>query len=405
MTAKISGLSFLALALLLPLPLRSDDPKPDAPPNPCVTDLTLEQLDNPPERKTKYELVEEPTKIPLNIKLVDQKYAANFDIVLPIRSGSPFNPNDRGSERGRSLGILSGSESYRDAVALHSIYGTYVLAPNLGDGNVEPVSKSLERMLARIPAERLPTKEDLACFLAPECDRLVTTSGLSPVNVKERHFRILAATPEQAERRARTLLTILDQGFSRPIQLLLHKRREVLCQQLAEHRQKLAAAEQKQQDATAELKKLADYTPDTLPALRVQQFQSEIELTGLRAKVGAYEKLLAKAQQGTPRFQQLDEAKEATEVDLASCEARRVMIGEIIGKVKRLSELAEERAAASAAKALEQTNIQNVARYIQLIDEETIAFGPVRLVDDQVTISEVEWVRAPEFDSGIGVSP
>ena len=44
-------LASLLLAPLLLSTVRADDPpKADNPPDPCITELTLEKLDNPPER-------------------------------------------------------------------------------------------------------------------------------------------------------------------------------------------------------------------------------------------------------------------------------------------------------------------------------------------------------------------
>src|SRR5436190_10549047 len=113
----------LAAALALATTARADDTKPDAPPDPCVTELTLEKLDNPPQRKTNFVRAEEPLKIPLNVKLVDQKFAATIGIEVPKYAGSPFGSGAGRGEAGRVLNIFRGTEDYQEVLALQLIQG------------------------------------------------------------------------------------------------------------------------------------------------------------------------------------------------------------------------------------------------------------------------------------------
>lgn len=393
------AIAFAGIALsFVRVALSDDPPKADQQPDPCVTDLTLEKLDNPPERKTRFVRAEEPLKIPLNVKLIDQKFAAHIGIEVPKFGSNPFGPGRGRSQAGRVLDIFRGTEDYQQMLALQLIQGHFLLAPNTGAGDErfqsERLAQAMERMLAQIPTERAPTKADREFFSSTEIDKYVSTivGGFR----SERTFMLLGSTAEQAELRAQTLLTILDQGFSRPIQLRLFKLREAQCQQAAEQKRKIAEAETALKMIDQELEKYADFTPDTLAGVRVQQFQADAELAGLRAKIEAYEKLLAKANRAGGQFQQLSDAKTAAEVDLVSCEARRATIAGIIGKIKLRGEFMEKQTIAVATKDKAVATIEAIVKRIRAIDEDITAFGPVRLIDDKVTISAVEWTRFPE---------
>lgn len=377
-----------------------DTPQAEAP-NPCVTELTLERLDNPPERKTNFVRSEETLKTPLNVKLIDQKFAATFDIELPMREARGFG--GRQFDVARMANLLRGSEEYEQFYALQIVRGTFLLAPHTGTGaqrfENERLSQAMERMLAHIPAERPPAKADREFFASPEMDKYVST--LTGGGEPKRTFVLLGATAEESEQRAKTLLTILDQGFSRPIQLRMFKFREAQCQKAEQQKQKLAATDEELKRIGEELQKYADFTPDTLPGLRVQQFQADAELAGLKAKIAAFEKILQDKERGSPLF----DAKTTAEVDLLSCEARRATIAGIIAKIKLRSELMEKQSAAVADRDDAAASVASLAKRISGIDDDIAAFAPVRLTDNRVTISKVEWVRTPEFGSGAGVSP
>jgi hypothetical protein len=374
-----------------------DPPKAEAAPDPCLTELTLEKLDNPPQRKTNFVRAEEPLKMPLNVKLIDQKFAATIGIELSNEEGNSGRVGSREVELRRLMNHRRRTED-AELRSLKLIQGRYLLIPNLSPGEErlqnERLSQSLERMLAQIPADREPGKADREFFASAEVEKYVSTLVNGGRN--KRTFVLLGATAEEAQQRAQTLLTILDQGFSRPIQLALFKEREAQCQQAEERKQKIAAAELQLKALAEELPKYADFLPDTLPGVRVQQFQADAELAGLKAKIEAYEKLLAKVDRDNPRFQRMSEAKTTAEVDLVSCEARRETIAGIIAKIKLRVELTQKQTTAIGERKFAADQLKSIASRIESIDDDITAFGPVRLTDGRVTISEVEWTRFPE---------
>ena len=85
-----------------------------------------------------------------------------------------------------------------------------------------------------LPGGETLAKEELDFFANPE-----TLGGMLSIssyvdnrertNVRYWVFSVLGTTPEEAEKRAKALLLLLDQGAFRPIQLEIFKRREPLC--------------------------------------------------------------------------------------------------------------------------------------------------------------------------------
>jgi hypothetical protein len=406
---------FVAASICLRSAWCDDSPKAEVPPDPCITDLTLEKLDNPPERKTKFERIEQPATMELaNVKLVDQRYVAKIRILLPYNSGDPYSGLDGNRDFGRESEFLRLGYEPREVTDLQVVYRWPLMSRtrvNLPTSFLaEAPSATWQRMLTQIPADRQPAEEQRKFFTAPVVRDFVSVDmpkGDSQFGARfEEHggkkityrpFNILAATPEQAEQRAKALLTILDQGYSRPLQLNLFKQRGKFCQEFRESETKLAAIHKEYQSAAEEFKQFSDFPDETLTGLRVQLFQWEAELAGLRAKIEACDKLL-KGDGTAERRKQIEEAKVAAEIELAGCEGRRAKSAEFIDKVKQRSVVKNKRDL--AAQQFSETNSRRdqLANGVRMIDQDIDMFGPVRLVDDAVTIQPVEWTKKP--DSG-----
>jgi hypothetical protein len=335
---------------------------------------------------------------------------AQIRIVLPYSSGDPY-----GGEADRSFGresqfLRPGSEP-QELSALQMVYATPLMSRGRNDFPrsffEEPPAASWQRMLARIPAERQPAEKLQKFFTAAQVQDLVfvdrprNQSSFGPYGDAEysdkgtiayRAFAILAATPEEAEQRAKALLTILDQGFSRPTQKGLFKMRGELCDQLRESEAKLTAVDKAYQAASEEFKTYSEFPDETLTGLRVQLFQWEAELAGLRSKIEACEKLV-KEETTVEGRKQIQDAKRAAEIELAGCEGRRNKSAEFIAKVKQRREV--ERKRNEAYQHLDQARDlrKKLSNAVLRIDEEIDMFGPVRLVDDTVIIQPVEWTK------------
>lgn len=414
----------LVLVLGLRIALYGDDAKPEAPPDPCVIDLKLERLDkldNPPQRETKFEESQDPWVANLyDVKVVDQKYIAFIHIRLPHNTGSPYSAENGDRNFGRVSHYLA-DEEHKELAGLQLVYPSDpLLTPGVtdffsgggrppfvrrGDGKEDRLAIGWSGMLAQIPLERQPGEEMKQFFTAPLTPYYVFFALPGPSssqgfvgrpNLAGRQgiktIHVLGATREQVEARTKALLTILDQGFSRPIQKGLLQIRGEYCQQYRDQQEKVAAAEKEYHKMQAEFKEYADFPADTLAGLRVQLFQWDAELAGLEAKVEACNKLLAAGAAGE-RAKQIEEAKIAAEIELAGCKARRAKSADFIGKVKRREELTRQRDEAEGRLGLAHGKVREIAGRIQVIDEEIETFGPVHLVDDTVVIQPVEWTK------------
>lgn len=390
--------TYLAASLLFALccgrTARSDDaPKPAPPPDPCVTDLTLEKLGNPPERKTKFEVAEDVRKERLfDIKAADQKFAALIRIKLP----KPYQTAEGVIIGGVSSSQWRDSEERRPLLDLQVFPDRHLLRPSSRDPSFGTFSDAFGRMIAQVPTGRVPeeARKELA---SSEIDRSVIAidparrSGGVPQT--ERGLLILGRTPEEAERRTGQLLLIFDQGFSRPLQMGLFKEREAKCNQLRELQQKLPAAKKSYEVLMGKIKEYEEFTPDLLAGLKVQQLQMEVDVAGVKAKIATCEKLLAKTQGIAERSKPIEEAMIAAEIELSGFEARRAKAAEFVGKVKDRNELAARAAVAENAIGESNQTIGYLSHLIRGIDEEIAAFAPVTLVDDRVTIHPLEWTQ------------
>ena len=403
---------------------RGDDPKPEAPPDPCVTDLTLEKLDNPPERKTKYEVVEEPWKEKLvDVKAADQKFAAAIRIELPKFRGAPFSDANKSEEYGRTAN-LELSAKWPDFIRLQRFREQDLMNPRgylsrtreidyktLQLQHEDSAAPAMKRMLAFIPAQKLPSREYQEFFTNPENDRLLLirggpTSGsrmsMSGSGMRMalpqgsapnwREILLLGKTPEQAKGRAEAFLSILDQGYTRPIQKELFNVRAKQCELLHEARAKRVASYQRWETVKARLKEYEEFTPDMLAGLRVQQLQLDVDLAGVKAKIATCEKLLDKMVQ-VERRKPIEDAKIAAEIELSGFEARRAKSAEFVAKLKERNTLSELTTKTENETIQDLRSVQLLENSIQQIDEDIAAFGPVRLVDDRVTIHPLEWTQ------------
>jgi hypothetical protein len=380
----------LTLAFLLAAtPLWSDEPaaKPEA--DPCETELTEKQLDNPPERKTKFEVVEEALQVKLvDVKAADQKFVAQVRIVLPRHQGDPYVESDRGT-LGREATFLRKDARFR---ALMVFSGQQLLYPPQfgGASGQESAQTSFARMLAEIPEDRALAREDREFFSSEHINRLVLLANLRSA---ARELYVLGSTAAEAEARARTLLTIFDQGFSRPIQKELFKLRTELCRDLKAKSALLAAAVMREREIAEKLKAYEEFTPDMLAGLRVQQLQLEVDLAGVRAKLETCEKLLQKLPRDADRRKQIEDAKVSAEIELSGFEARRAKSAEFITKLKDRNTIAASLAQASTDVVVQSNQHGNQLTKVRDIDAELAAFGPVRILEDRVTIHPLEWTR------------
>jgi hypothetical protein len=362
-----------------------------------VTDLTEEKLNNPPKREIKSERLEEPLKQKLtrpDPKLLLQKHAASFRLVTPTIGINFVNAISRDSE-----------VSQLQVIGEHRLLSPqYPVEPGFGgtiqqqiQQQIRAQAESFGRMIKFLPKDTKIAKEELDFFADPQ--NLEGCLTMSPIRDNQSEiaqswrFVVLGATPEEAEKRATALLTLLDDGAFRPIRLEIFKIREPLCQQIREQRKMREAAKQSSNAAEEQLKSYVDYTPDMLSNLRVQQLQLEVELAGVQARIATCEKFLAQPNLKAERRNQLEDVKVSAEIELSGFEARRMKSEEFIRKVKTKNVLTAKSDTANSAYINAQNSIQNLERQIRNIDAAIHAYAPLPLVDNKIVVQPLEWTQ------------
>ena len=355
-----------------------------------VTDLTEEKLNNPPKREIKVERLEEPRKRKLtkpDPKLFEQKYAATFRMTTPANGHNLiYGFSDKGVAALEYIGGIPllyprGNPSARSTSSAH--------------GNP---SESLGRMVKFLGSSESPAKSELDFFSDPK-----TMEGMwsiSPFQNVERaipggwDFFVSGATPEEAETRAKALMALLDQGACRPIQLALLKRRESLCVELRDQRKVTETARQTINSAQEALKSYADFMPDMLSNLRVQQLQLDVELAGVKARVATCERFLAQQPAvKAERRNQIEDLKVTAEIELSGFEARRMKSEEFIGKVKTRIELGSKLSTAEFHLNSSRDAAESLEQQIKKMDARVYAYAPFPLVDNKITIQPLEWTQ------------
>ena len=142
-----------------------------------------------------------------------------------------------------------------------------------------------------------------------------------------------------------------------------------------------------------ELKAYADFTPDMLSILRVQQLQLDVDLAGVKARIAACERLLAQPALKAERRNQIEDIKVAAEIELSGFEARRTKSNEFIGKVKTKVDLLNKFSTAEVSLANAPITIGGLEEQIKTIDAAIRAYAPLPLVDNKVVVQPLEWTQ------------
>ncbi len=349
-----------------------------------VTDLTEEKLNNPPKREIKFERLTEPLKRKLtkpDPKLFEQKYVARFDLELP----------DNGSYYAQVMA--------RDVsvAQLSQLDERFLIAPDHASGP-NSVSESFVRMIKALPTDGSPAKAEREFFANPETGVMldfipVWAPDQKPSRYSTWSFTILGSTPEQLELRCKALLTILDQGACRSIQLSIFKKREPLCVQLREQRKATEASLRTWNSVQEQMKSYANLTPDMLSGLRVQQLQLEVDLAGVKARIAACERLLAQPALKPERRSQIEDVKVSAEIEFSGFEARRTKSDEFIGKVTTKIDLLNKLSTIEDNRKAALDKVRAWEREIKKIDAAIHAYAPLPLVDNKVTVQPLEWTQ------------
>jgi hypothetical protein len=344
-------------------------------------EITAEQVANPPERQLEFVESDEPVAVQLprpDAELLERKYVVTFQLKVPsLNSGDPYLREIGEPER------IGGGYLYR-----------VTASSGFGDRGPTELGKALSRMLEGVPEERRPPAEALTFFdsTPPDIQTTVSHAVIDGQPVIRRSFTIYANTPDDAKQFVKALLTIFDEGVSRPIQLRLFERLEEQKAQAAPIRDAIEKLQNEIRDLEKEAEEVADYQGELLPALRVQQLQLESEQAGIDSRIAACDKLLKEGGLTVEQADKLRELKTVAAVDLASNEARRKTTAAFVDKVKRsigIQAKIDEQKRTLAPQMTEWSRAQSRIRSTQALIK---AYQPLE-VDGKVTIRPLVWAK------------
>lgn len=355
--------------------------------------LTKEQIDNPPAREIKVEVLTEPLKRTFNgryASLAEQRFMATLQFALPELANGDPSAVDR-SHKLYSLQYLG------DAM---------LLSPSRS-GSSRTLRESFARFIKETPEDRLP-KDARDFFTAEEVNfGFVLVGGINTsdfrLSSREREagdgkamldIRVLGKTAEQCEQRARALVTMLDYGFSRPLQSEILARRQTQAENFARSQQGYLRTSEEIPTLTKSLAAYADLSNEMLTGLQLQQREAEIALAGVKSRLAACEKALAKAQDGSnrERTNQIEAAKLAAELDAADWEARHAKASELVTRVKARIDLSEQLASATRTLPQQRTSLYSYRSSVERLDRDLLRHAFLPLVDGKIVIQPLEWV-------------
>jgi hypothetical protein len=244
--------------------------------------------------------------------------------------------------------------------------------------------QSLAAILERIPEDQKPDKKAFEVLMSH--GMLIGSPPTGPYP-ESQSILMFGASAEEAEQRARTLIHMLDWGVFRSIQLILYDEWEKLAQQYEKDSHSLEVQQGHVELLEEKLKQYDDYHADMLTSLRLKHMELEIDVAGVKARIGA----ITRARDKTPELGlQLEEVRLMAEIDLVALEARRTKTEAFLGKVNQKISLNHETAAARAEIGNIESRRRNAVRRAQELVTAIDAYQPPKLVDDAIVIQEIK---------------
>lgn len=371
---------------------------------PPAAKWTRAELEVTPKRELESESLD--SKLPRGIdrpdpSLLDQKFAAMVKLDVPKPSDeSPRRildalPEEDANQpltrilRFNPLGNVQGLSEILNRRSKDSTFGY--------PGTVAPAI--LDELMAQVPKGRLQEGDldflkngDSHSFVQPVKDARGVTQEFQMT------CYVYGKTPEDCMRNVRTLLTVFDEGMSRPVQLFLYDQRGQQVDRLTHLQQAFAKLQAEADEVRAKLKSFVDLTPDLMLGLRQRQLDMDVEVVGTRAKIEICRKLLdapaGKDEVSIAQRATIASAKVEAEIALASFEARGAKLNELVTNVKAKTDLSRKLGSLSAELNAYPQSLRETLRQIQIIDAHLALYAPLPVVDNNVVIQPIEWIAA-----------
>lgn len=364
-------------AILTGLTALGHETKPDVQAaDPTVTTWTKEKIDNPPAREIEFEVlktVERRKLFRADAKVLEHKYVAQVRLKLPDRRRSDLFREAELSELVR----------FGDRSIVNSL---------IQINESRAPSKSLQAISERVPEDQRAKLDELKFFTSDDVDQgyLLLTRQVPILFISD--FQILARTKEEAERRATTLVALVDWGVTRPIQLKLLERHKAQAQAYPKHQARLLAAEAELARLQKQLGEYAGVTGEMLGSLQSQQSQLDVDVAGVKARLEACDARL-KADAKPEQRAQLEAIKLSAEIELTGCEARRAAAEKLVARVTMRNQVAQDLVKAQTTVNEAKRSFSDASSALINLQHQLDDYQPLPLLENKVIIQPVEWTE------------
>lgn len=352
---------------------------------------TKKQIESPPVRELKVDVTSEAYQIPVKDleehnsafrSLDERKFMAVLQIVVPTPEGRLRNWS---------------SSLDRTSMQAARFDGGYLLFPGASSRATGGSNLTQFKNLLTHVATGALDKETAAFFQSEYVDHgllLFISQRRSTDGTIRQEFRIFGKSAEECERRVKGLLTLLDYGFSRPLQLKLLQKREELEGEVKTSKKELQEAQAELERVARRITEFNDFTVDMLPVLRQQQMALEVDLAGTVARVKACDRLLESTRPALSpeRRASVEDTKIQAEIDLSGFQAKRTTLLEFLVKAKEKSDLTNRQRELQDDIMTARQVISSRPRQCQDIDVDLDFVAPVKVVDDKFLIQPIKWI-------------
>lgn len=204
-----------------------------------------------------------------------------------------------------------------------------------------------------------------------------------------KEFRIIGATEAECERRARAVVLLIDESFSRVLQREMLRARQAAAAEFETVQKKYLAMQESIATASAQLEKVSADSPDMLPGLRVAVRTADADLAANELRLAAYDKLLGKP---TPR-QSLEDAKVLAEIEQSALQLRRKKLAGFVSDLETQGKLKEQLFRANLDIMVLRGQVKYAREAVLSYDREVLAYGPLVIMDNSIVIRPVKWIE------------
>ncbi len=369
-------------------PARPEQPAaPGAVAKPVANDATQPVI---PKREIKFSVPSDvPVGMPMTLadpKLLEQRYQAEFNLILPLgfeplsqirrRIGDIATMGEivggrggrgtaiSGGPSGRGMGGRSPRESANEPAAdpiieLDNLLREHFQLPGAGPrpgAGLRPGERPqphrgeqlgfYHSLFSSIREERRPPKE-LVDALDQGEPYLRNQGWTGSQNQVKMPYRILAPTPERAKELVQALVQLYDYGISYPMQEEFLRQRQEAAKELVQAQEEVKKVQAVIADCDKQLESLKTYEDigkEALATYRAQQRMLDVDLSGIKARIDACNKILERRKElSASRVEQVETVKIAAEIELVGLEAKQSAIATIVRNGERRTALLEKK--------------------------------------------------------------